>query len=158
RNGAGPREGGRRYRGGALDEPRYLVVTADDFGIGPATTEGILDLAAEGHVTATVLLVNSPHAEAAVYAWRRSGVELEVGWHPCPPPDRPVLPAGRVPTLVRPDGRFWPLGAFVRRLWLGRIAAGEIAAELAAQLERFVVLVGRWPAVVNSHHHVQVFP
>ena len=51
---------------------RFLVVTADDFGIGPATTHGILELALQGRVTATVLLVNSPHAEAAVRAWRQA--------------------------------------------------------------------------------------
>ena len=39
---------------------------ADDFGIGPGTSQGILDLAAAGRlVTATVLLVNSPHRESA---------------------------------------------------------------------------------------------
>ena len=49
-----------------MDAPRSLVVVADDLGIGPATSHGILHLAALGKVTATVLLVNSPHAEAAV--------------------------------------------------------------------------------------------
>ena len=38
-----------------MQPKRYLVVTADDFGIGPATSRGILDLAGEGLVTATVL-------------------------------------------------------------------------------------------------------
>ena len=71
---------------------RFLVVTADDFGIGPATTHGILELALQGRVTATVLLVNSPHAEAAVRAWRQAGCVPELGWHPCLTLDRPVRP------------------------------------------------------------------
>ena len=43
-----------------------LVVIADDFGIGPATDRGILELAAAGLVTGTTLLVNSPYAPATV--------------------------------------------------------------------------------------------
>jgi predicted glycoside hydrolase/deacetylase ChbG (UPF0249 family) len=134
------------------------VVTADDFGIGPATSHAILDLAERGLVTSTVLLVNSPHAEAAVQHWRKAGQFLELGWHPCLTLDSPVLPAAHVPSLVQPDGRFWPLGAFLRRLVLGRVRPFEIKAELTAQLQRFRELVGRLPSVVNSHHHVQVFP
>ena len=49
---------------------RYLIVTADDYGIGPATSQGILELAAAGRVSAAVLMINSPYAEAAVRAWR----------------------------------------------------------------------------------------
>jgi predicted glycoside hydrolase/deacetylase ChbG (UPF0249 family) len=139
------------------DGKRYLVVTADDFGIGPATSRGILDLAADGLVTCTVLLVNSPHATDAVEAWKAAGRLPELGWHPCLTLDRPVLPTSEVPSLVRPDGSFWPLGAFLRRLLRGAIRAEEVEAELTAQFQRFQILVGHAPPVVNSHHHVQVF-
>jgi predicted glycoside hydrolase/deacetylase ChbG (UPF0249 family) len=46
----------------------------------------------------------------------------------------------------------------LRRLYLGRIRVEEVEAEWRAQLERFHDLVGHSPTVVNSHHHVQVFP
>jgi predicted glycoside hydrolase/deacetylase ChbG (UPF0249 family) len=137
---------------------RYLVVTADDFGIGPATSQGILELAARGRVTGSVLLVNSPHAEAAVRTWRQAGASLELGWHPCLTLDRPVLPAAQVTSLVAPDGRFWRLGRLVQRLYRGLARPAEIEAELRAQHRRFLDLVGRPPPVVNAHHHIQVFP
>lgn len=136
---------------------RYLVVTADDFGIGPETTAGILELARQRRVTGTVLLVNSPHAASAVTMWRQAGQPVELGWHPCLTLDSPVLPAREVPTLVGPDGRFRPLGAFLRQLYLGRVSADDIEAELRAQYELFYVMVGHFPTVVNSHHHVQIF-
>jgi predicted glycoside hydrolase/deacetylase ChbG (UPF0249 family) len=141
-----------------LEARRFLVVTADDFGIGPATSQGILDLAVRRRVCATVLLVNSPHTEAAVKAWQQAGRPLEVGWHPCLTLDQPVSPPQRVPSLVDRDGRFWPLGPFLRRLHTGRIRFAEIEAELRAQFGRFRDLLGSAPASVNSHHHVQVFP
>src|SRR5439155_22241427 len=91
---------------------RYLLVTADDYGIGPATSQGILDLAVSGVVTGSVLLVNSPYAVDAVQAWRRAGEPMELGWHPCLTLDRPLNSC--VPSLVNAEGRFWPLGGFLR--------------------------------------------
>ena len=140
-----------------MEGTRYLVVTADDFGIGPATSRGILELAAAGRVTGTVLLVNSPYAEAAVHSCRRAGCPLELGWHPCLTLDRPILPPEQVPSLVTADGRFPGLGLFSRRWLFGCIRVGEVEAELQAQYQRFIALVGRPPTIVNSHHHVQVF-
>ena len=136
---------------------RALVVIADDFGMGPATSQGILDLAGRGVVTGSVLMVNSPHAEAAVRAWRQAGCPMELGWHPSLTSDGPMLPPERVPSLVRPDGAFHPLGQFMKWLWLGRIEAEEIHAELRAQHARFRELIGHPPTVVNSHQHVSLF-
>src|SRR5262249_26078652 len=143
--------------GVAVSRRRFLLVIADDFAIGPATTRGILDVAAGGRVTGTVLLVNSPYAEASILAWRQRGVPLEIGWHPCLTLDQPVVPAGRVPSLVREDGSFWPLSDFLRRWCLGRLRAQDIRDELHAQYRRFQDLLGRPPDFVNSHQHVQLF-
>jgi len=143
--------------GGPVNRRRYLLVTADDYGIGPATSRGILDLAVAGRVTSSVLLVTAPYAEAAVVAWRRAGQPFELGWHPCLTLDRPVAPVGQVPTLVRADGTFWPLGSFLRRLFLGQVRAREIEIELKTQYRRFHDLLGFAPTVINSHHHVQIF-
>lgn len=137
---------------------RYLVVVADDFGIGPAVSQAILELAVEGLISGTVLLVTSPYAEQAVHAWRRAGCPVELGWHPCLTLDRPILPAERVPSLVGPDGCFWPLRHFLWRVLTGRLRAREVRAELRAQYRRFYELVGRPPRLVNAHQHVQLFP
>jgi predicted glycoside hydrolase/deacetylase ChbG (UPF0249 family) len=136
---------------------RFLVVTADDFGIGPETTRGVLELAARGAVTSTVLLVNSPFAEEGVAAWRAAGQPVELGWHPCLTIDAPVLPPAQIPSLVGPDGRFPRLGTLLKRLVLGRIRTAEVEAEFRAQLVRFIELVGSPPANVNAHHHIHVF-
>jgi predicted glycoside hydrolase/deacetylase ChbG (UPF0249 family) len=140
-----------------MDATRCLLVVADDFGIGPQTSRGILDLAARGLVTGTVLLVNSPHAASAVAAWRRSSVPAELGWHPCLTLDGPVSPPGSVASLVDFNGKFWPLGSFLRRLHRGKIRPEEIRRELFAQYRRFIELVGQPPTLVNSHQHVALF-
>jgi predicted glycoside hydrolase/deacetylase ChbG (UPF0249 family) len=137
---------------------RFLMVIADDYGIGPETSRAIRDLAARGVVTGTVLLANSPHAAEAVRAWRQAGLPPEIGWHPCLTMDPPAAPPERVRTLLAPNGCLWPLDRFLARLNLGRIDPNEIAVELRAQYGRFVDLVGRPPALVNSHQHTSLFP
>lgn len=136
---------------------RRLLVTADDFGIGPDTSRGILDLARLGAVTSTVLLVNSPHAADAVQLWAAAGRPAELGWHPCLTFDAPVLPAAKVPSLVGPDGRFHPLGTLLKKVAFGRVDGGQVEAEFRAQYGRFRDLTGRPPANVNAHHHVHIF-
>lgn len=141
-----------------MNAGRRLIVTADDFGIGPGVSQGILDLAAKGRLTWTVLLVNSPHAADAVRAWRRAGEIPPLGWHPTLTLDAPILPPSQVPTLVRPNGTFWSLPTFLLQLVRGRIRPTEIRAELHAQYNRFLELVGQLPPVVNMHHHLHIFP
>jgi chitin disaccharide deacetylase len=141
-----------------MDGPqRYLMVTADDFGIGPATSQGVLDAAVCGAITASVLLVNSPYAKNAVRSWRQHDCPMELGWHPNLTLDSPILPHALVPSLTGPDGKFWPLGAFLRRWLGGRLDKDEIDREFDAQFQRFCDLVGQQPATVNTHQHVGVF-
>lgn len=137
---------------------RKLLVIADDYGIGPATSRGILRLCRAGVVSGTVLLVNSPFALEAVRYWRQSNPPADLGWHPCVTLDSPILPADHVPSLVQSDGRFFSLGSFMTRLLTFRIRYDDLVAEFCAQLNRFRELVGHDPLVVNSHHHVQVLP
>jgi chitin disaccharide deacetylase len=141
----------------AFRPKRFLVVVADDFGMGPHTSAGILDVADRGAITASVLLVNSPHAEQAVRSWRQRGCPMELGWHPNLTLDAPLSPSYRVPSLVGRDGKLCPLNGFLRRWSLGGLNAQELERELAAQLERFRDLVGYLPTVVNTHQHVGVF-
>jgi predicted glycoside hydrolase/deacetylase ChbG (UPF0249 family) len=141
-----------------MDASRFLVVVADDYGIGPETSRAILELAGRGVVTGAVLLVNSPYASDDVRKWRHSGIPLELGWHPSLTLDPPIAPVARVPSLVGPDGSMWPLGQFLLRLFTGRIKGEHVAAELNSQYDRFIELVGHPPTLVNSHQHTAIFP
>ena len=141
-----------------MNRPRQLLIVADDFGIGPETSRGILELAAQRRLSATVLLVNSPYAQQSITAWRNAGRPLAIGWHPCLTLDRPISSPEKVPSLVDSEGAFPRLGPWMRKLALGRIQARHVEAEFRAQLARFTELVGHPPLFVNAHHHIQVFP
>ena len=136
---------------------RSLLVIADDIGIGPNTTAGIFEAAAQGVVTGSVLLVNSPHAVDAVRQWRQLGSTLEIGWHPNLTLDSPLSAPAQVASLIQANGTFWPLGRFLKRWLLGLLDPVQIERELRHQLERFVTLVGHGPTFVNCHQHVGLF-
>jgi predicted glycoside hydrolase/deacetylase ChbG (UPF0249 family) len=71
----------------------------------------------------------------------------------------PVLPAQELPMLVdQCTGLFQPTsGAFVQRLFTGRIRSAEIEAETAAQI---ALLQSRGVALthIDTHKHVHIFP
>jgi predicted glycoside hydrolase/deacetylase ChbG (UPF0249 family) len=133
-----------------------LVVTADDFGIGPETSRAILDLACHERISAAVLLVNSPYAEQAARAWKAASPNADLGWHANLTIDRPILSPKLVPSLVDETGHFWPLEAFLWRWATRRIKAAEVEHEWSAQWKRYCDLVGRAPDMVNAHQHVAV--
>ena len=55
-----------------MDATRFLIVMADDYGIGAGDTlRGIRELAVRGVVTGTVVMVNSPYALDGVCAGDR---------------------------------------------------------------------------------------
>ncbi|MBI3822397.1 MAG: ChbG/HpnK family deacetylase [Planctomycetes bacterium] len=136
---------------------RLLLVIADDIGIGPNTTAGILQLGAQGIVTGSVLLVNSPYAAEAIRKWRQQGCVPEIGWHPELTLDAPIASPTQIPSLVRPDGTFWPLKQFLQCWLIGRFNPIEIEYELRQQLQRFIDLVGYPPAFLNWHQHIGLF-
>ena len=107
-------------------------MNADDFGHSAPVNAGVIRAHEEGIVTSTSLMVRRPAVEeAAVYV--RSRPQLAVGLHV---------------ELVE-----WQ---FVDGTWvsMGAVEDGRVAAEVEAQLERFVALVGREPTHLDSHQHV----
>lgn len=132
---------------------RVLIVNADDYGLSPAVSRGILAAWREGIVTSTTFLVNLPaSAESARLLAGAPG--LGVGLHLNLTTGPPVLPPRSVPSLVGPDG------TFVKSLWRlrYRVRAEEVRREWEAQVDRFVALVGRLPTHLDSHHHVHALP
>ncbi|HKY50647.1 MAG TPA: ChbG/HpnK family deacetylase, partial [Candidatus Limnocylindria bacterium] len=80
-----------------------VVVTADDLGLSPAVTRGILEAHRRGVVRSTSLLVTYPGAEEAA-ALARAEPELEIGLHIDLVGGRPVSDPAAVPSLCDEDG------------------------------------------------------
>ena len=109
---------------------RALIVNADDFGASPGVTRGILEAHTHGILTSTSMMVDTLwSAEAA--ALSASAPELSVGLH--------------VVLEARDGARLDPPGGW---------SAEDVRTELRRQLERFVMLMGRAPSHLDSHHNV----
>lgn len=133
-----------------------LVVTADDLGLSPGVTRGILEAHRDGVVRSTSLLVTFPSsAEAASLA--RAESDLEIGLHIDLVGGRPVCDPAAVPSLCDADGRFHRLDELTKRLFTGRVRATELGAEIRAQVLR----AREWgtPALAwDSHRHIHLMP
>jgi hypothetical protein len=124
---------------------RRLIVNADDFGLTRGVSAGILAAHRHGIVTSTTVLVTSAIDRELVARARDAG--LGIGLHVNLTLGRPLT---RAASLVDEGGRF------VRdaRRAAARAKARDVDAEIAAQVERFVDVMGARPTHLDTHHHV----
>ena len=137
----------------------HLIVTADDFGIGLATSRGIIRAHTHGPVTATSLMtVTGDHARRSV-PLLADCPDLDVGLHlvltRCG--EKPLM-ARESSGLVGRDGAFLPLKDLWIRGLTRKLDRQGVADEIAAQTEQFHKLLGKFPAYVDGHHHAHQLP
>ncbi|HYV45287.1 MAG TPA: ChbG/HpnK family deacetylase [Myxococcaceae bacterium] len=125
---------------------RRLIINADDLGYDPAVTDGILRAMAEGVVTSTTLMVNTPHTAEAASRARALAVGLHLNlarWKPLSPAI-PVSLLGRTGDFVEANAPGLPVEA--------------VKAEALAQLAEAERLLGRLPTHVDVHKHLHTYP
>ena len=131
-----------------------LIINADDFGISPAVSAGILECHAAGTVTSTSMMVDCPGWDDATRAIR-TAPRLGVGLHLNLLVGAPRT-AARSLTDAR-TGRFLALAALVRRALAGGVDRDEVAAECEAQLDAITAL-GVRVTHLDSHRHTHALP
>jgi predicted glycoside hydrolase/deacetylase ChbG (UPF0249 family) len=136
---------------------KRLIVTADDAGLHPGMTAGVLAAHSAGIVTAVSVSANGRDFEDTV-ARLRERPDLDVGIHLTLVGERPLSPPEQVRSLLGGDGRLlpaWP--AFARRWLLGAVRRPEAEGELRRQIER--LLATGLPVIhLNAHQHLHVLP
>lgn len=139
------------------DSDIRLVVNADDFGLSPAISRGILRAHRDGIVTSTSLLGNVADLDGA-RAMLAQAPGLGVGVHLALTGNAPVSPRDRVPSLVTSDGRFHARGHDFISAWVrGRVSADDVERELDAQVAR-VRDAGIRIDHLDTHHHLGFLP
>lgn len=132
--------------GEAAQRTVSIAVCLDDVGLHAGVNEAAWRLIDQGHLNTFSTMVGAP-------AWpdaRRMVAELDparidAGLHL----DFTEFPL-RMPAQ--------PLGTLIRRSYLRQLDLGRVRDEIAAQLDRFVEDVGRWPSHIDGHQHVHQFP
>jgi hypothetical protein len=116
-----------------IRETRYLIVNADDFGYTDGVTQGILRAWKEGIVTSTSAMINMPGAPERIARAHQARPDLPIGLHLNITEGTPVLPVGKVTSLVDNQGHFMPPLKLVERIQ--HVTLDELRAELLAQAE-----------------------
>jgi predicted glycoside hydrolase/deacetylase ChbG (UPF0249 family) len=127
-----------------------LIVNADDYGHSPGVSAGIRQAHRHGVVSTTTAMMNYPDAVPALARAQVECPQLGLGVHLIVTEGRPVLPPEQVPTLIRPDGRFYPISELYAVA--DAIDPAELKAEWRAQIERFLAS-GAALDHLDSHHH-----
>ena len=135
---------------------RRLIINADDLGYPHGTVQSTMALHVAGIVTSTSALTNQPcWPEGAAYL--RTHPDLGAGVHLVMNAGSPILPPLEVPSLVDNEGHFRDGMALLRRY--GRLRTTELKAEWRAQIDVFIVEVGRPPDHLDLHcQYPYVFP
>jgi len=132
---------------------RRLIVSADDFGLGPAVDRGIVAAVEAGAVTSVGVMANL--VDGAALRALPGGISL--GVHLNLTTGAPLSPPGAVSSLVDGRGEFLSLATLTRRALTGRVRGRDVERELGAQLARMRAL-GATIDHVDSHEHVHLLP
>lgn len=134
-----------------------LVVNADDFGLSPAVSRGILRAHRDGIVTSTSLLGNVADLDGA-RSLLAEAPALGVGVHLALTGGAPISPPETVPSLLGPTGGFHRRGHEFITAWVrGRILASDVERELDAQVSR-IRDAGLAVDHLDTHHHLGFLP
>lgn len=136
---------------------RFLIVTADDFGLSDSVNEAVRQATLSGVLTAASLMMGEP-ATAAAVRLAQAMPKLRVGLHLVLVDGHSVLSPRHIPDLVDPAGRFsnaMVLPSF--RFVTSKRIRSQLAAEIRAQLQAFAQ-TGLELDHVNAHKHFHLHP
>ncbi len=135
------------------------MITADDFGFGLATSQGIIHAHLHGPVNRTsIMVVTGDHVKASVQLLGEAP-NLSLGLHLVfTDVGSRALAASPASGLVTLQRGFLSIPQLYFRCLTGKVDASAVFDEICAQAELFHALTGRAPAHVDGHHHAHQFP
>ena len=133
-----------------------MIVCADDYGLRDDINRAVLELVRSGRLSAVSCLVAFERCTPAVLAELCThGSHIDIGLHLC-------LTDEGLPLSTSPAGEarraLSSFGNLLRNALLGRLQAGQVEAQVAAQYELFRQKCGRKPDFIDGHLHVHQFP
>jgi predicted glycoside hydrolase/deacetylase ChbG (UPF0249 family) len=139
---------------------KYLIVNADDFGISPEVTKGIIEAFKNGIVTDTSILICSPYAEQALASANEVG--LPVGVHIDFVTEFHLHNHQSDPKLIGPQGQL--LHELIEREFHNHIEHSftndelmSLQEEIRSQINLFIRFTGQQPSHLDYHfglHHL----
>lgn len=136
---------------------KYLVVTADDFGLAPEVNEAVIEAHQRGILTSASLMVAAPAARQAILLAKQHP-SLAVGLHLVLAEGNSVLSNSTIPDLVDDSKRFSNhLVTTGVRYFFSKKLKRQLAQECEAQIQEFLA-TGLKLDHLNSHNHLHIHP
>jgi predicted glycoside hydrolase/deacetylase ChbG (UPF0249 family) len=136
-----------------MSEPVYLIINADDYGYFPCISQGILEAAQAGCLTATGILANSPDLNAQLECLDACS-QLDLGVHLNLTYNRPLTKA-MCEKLHRWNGKFPNVYLMSLLILTGKISIETVRNEWCAQIE---ACQSKKLVFLNSHEHIHMLP
>ncbi|MDE1149360.1 MAG: ChbG/HpnK family deacetylase [Azospirillaceae bacterium] len=135
-----------------------IVLNADDYGLSPGVSQGILDLIRQGRLSGTSCMTATAFWPDHAPWLAEVADQADIGLHLTLTDQQPAGPC----RVLAPTGRFGSVGDLMARSLTGRLmgpgAQADIKAEIDRQLALFERHMGRPPAHVDGHQHVHLLP
>jgi len=135
---------------------RRLIVNADDFGYTSGVNRAIVDAHTRGVVTSSTLMANGGAFDEAV-GLAGTVPKLSIGCHVMLIDGEPLVAPEKLASLTASQKFRDGMKTFAARALSGRIDAGEITAEVTAQI-REIQAAGIAVSHVDTHKHTHLFP
>jgi predicted glycoside hydrolase/deacetylase ChbG (UPF0249 family) len=131
-----------------------VILCADDYALNRGVARAIGELSAARRLSATSVLVTTPHWPALAPRLSIHRGHLAIGLHFNLTLGTPLRPMRR----LAPGGELPSLGKLLAGALAGLPDRGEIRDELERQLDHFESGLGFPPDQVDGHQHVHVLP
>jgi predicted glycoside hydrolase/deacetylase ChbG (UPF0249 family) len=131
-----------------------VTLVADDYGLTPAVSAGILEALSARRLSATSVMTTRPNWRKAAPALRPFDGHAEIGLHLDLTLGPPI---GRMRSFA-PSGSFPRIGEVLQRSIRRNIDRDEIREEIGRQLDAFEAEYGRAPDYLDGHQHVHLLP
>ncbi len=125
----------------------HLVICADDFGMNPAVSQGIAQLAAQSRLSATSAMTLAPGWPTDVALLRPLRQQLDVGLH-----------LDWTSPFAIDAGHGKPLSRLMLQTQLRQLDRRETRMVIERQLDLFETQWQAPPDHIDGHQHVQQFP
>lgn len=134
-----------------------MIITADDFGYNQKVNREIIDAYQDKTVNQCSLLVNFKSVKDAVFQYQKlNHPHFFIGLHFNVVEGFSVSSPKEIPSIVKPDGKFYPTPLFLYRLIINKIQMKDILKELEAQIKLFKSF-GLNLHHLDSHQNIHCF-
>ena len=137
---------------------KNVTLSADDFGVSPGVSKGILQLAEKQRISATSVMVVYDNWEKDAKALQDFKEHIDIGLHFVLTDAIPLSPPGKVRSLISSDNRFLKVRQLINHAYLRKVVSHDVMNEFNLQYKRFINFFNFEPDFIDSHHNAHQYP